>query len=1687
MPARPTRVFAAALAALALVPAAASAAGDRAVLPLAFVPNAGQAPGEVRFEAHGNGFAFAFRRDRVLMALGGERLALRFAGARSGARPRPERRLAGRVSYLRGRDRSRWQRGLPTYGRLAYRELWRGVDLRLRGAGGRLKYDLVLRPGARLGDVALVYEGARGLQLDADGDLLVRTRRGRLEDARPVAFQRIGGRRVAVRSRYVLRGGTRYGFRLGKHDSRRPVVIDPGIAYATYLGGAGVEDSGGIAVDASGAAYVTGMTASADFPDTPGALDGSGSGSDAYVAKLNPSGTALEWATYLGGDDFDESNAIAVDASGHAFVTGMTRSGDFPASPTAYRGEQYAGQDAFVARLEPDGSGLVYASYLGGAGADSGQAIALEEGRATVAGATSSGDFPTTNGGPGQSYRGGTDGFVATFDASGVFLPASTYLGGAGLDYASGVDVRAGQATVTGVTGSTDYPVTSGAFDTSPNGQTDAFVTRLSAQTTRLAWSTYLGGGRFDAGNAVAVDAAGAAYVAGRAQDDVTAFPTTAGALDPSHNGDADAFVSKLAADGASLAYSTFLGTAGFDSANAVALAGTAVQVAGVAGFSGFPVGPAAADRSWGGGQDAFATRLDAAGAALVDSTYLGGTGNETAAGVAVGPDGGAYVAGRTDAEGIPATPGALDTTYGGAGDAFVVRLGAPSGSDPGDPGDPGDTGGPGDPGDPGDTGGPGDPAPPGPGGGAGGGAPPPGAVPVAASFRPDAGRVSALQSVRLDASAALRPGSGVTELAWDLTGDRRPDVRCGPEAPVLQTEFARAGTRTVSLTVRGAGGVTATTSQRLDVTGAPARAADRIRLPAGVSDTARRRVRRAASLLSRRLARASSFAACLPGSQGTSEDVTALGGPAAGCVTELQVPGTLLSAVGCLEEVPLERIPSSERALINREILGMFAGLGVPSDPGTVGSSAPCSGCGPRARSAASMVDAALLLAMANQVAAGSARFWVVRPGRTVRLNGLDYAPAPGRSIVVVGPGFIGRSPRLAYPAVVGSAVAISAPTAELGPLQLRRAARLVLPINLDRRRIADLRLSGAVPFAQQTSLRGDLTAVLRDKASELVLQLALPPVFSKPGGGPVTGTVTLRTSNREGMRLAGFEVRNIDAEIAGVGVDVEYLRFVTEPRRALEGKLRVALGPAGEIEGEASIGDGIRIRVAYEPGPPGIKVAPGIFLFRVSGGFEDTSEATRFFGDAGLAAGAALGDGCAPVGVTGGFDFRIDPAPVTLTVAGDMQLACIPVAYQRFVLAADGYAEFSAGLRDYDLGPVTLNADWGARFFDGHFTAEGSGRASVDTGIGEFGISGSALISDRGLAMCAGVDVLLGEIEVGFGLDWNPPPLNIALLLNNLTIMAPSCDVGPWRTVELRARAAQAGPLSFDVGEGERAAVVGLVGADDAPPITLRDPSGRELAMPPDGILRQRGVLALRVPDERTTYVMLARPAAGRWTVEPQGGARIQRLQRAPVLPEPEVRAKLRPAGDARVVDVDVRPQPGQVVRLYEQAPGGTRELGLLTGRRFVATAGARGDVQTVAPRGRGADLALRLEPSDAAGVNRALVAVVEQGGVPRDRRVLATFRAGPPSIGRPQRVRVRRSRNGQLTISWRRARGAQEHLVGVELGDGRARMLRTRRTRVTLAGVAPRTRVTVRVVGARANGSRRGGVTATRARPR
>jgi len=671
-------------------------------LPIYFIENRGVYPDPVAYYVQGADKTLFFTRDGVTFRLKGKSRAwvvkLRFIGAKRDVRPRGEERQPAVFSYFKGPEKD-WKTGLTTYAKVVYEDLWPGIDLVYQGTVNRLKYEFVVKPGADPGQIRLRYEGATEVETTGTGGLRVETPAGDFQDEPPVAWQILDGEQVPVETAFRPAPpsggiGRDFVFHVGDYDRTRALVLDPCIlVYCGYLGGGGWDVGTAIAVDASENAYVAGHTDSTEqtFPVKVGPdLKYGGGTNDIFVAKVNAQGTGLVYCGYIGGSGLEWEPKVAVDRAGIAYVAGVTDSSEqtFPVKigpDLTYNG---GGSDAFVAKVNAQGTALLYCGYLGGADNDSIEGIVVgPTGEVHVAGYTWSNEksFPVAVG-PDLTQNGSWDAFVAKVNAQGTALVYCGYIGGSNMDSGRGIAVdAAGNAYVTGDTWSdrTTFPVKVGPSLTYNVGGYDAFVAKVNAAGTALVYCGYIGGWGDDVGYGVAVDAAGSAYVAGWTTSLHQTFPVAVGP-DLTYNGLGDAFVARVNASGTGLDYCGYIGGQLKDWAEGIATDGVGnVYVTGgtESDETTFPVkdGP---DLTYNGTRpgapyDAFVAKVNSRGAVIVSCGYIGGSGEDVGQGIAVDAAGHAYVIGKTwsDEKTFPVKVGP-DLTYGqGTYDAFVAKV----------------------------------------------------------------------------------------------------------------------------------------------------------------------------------------------------------------------------------------------------------------------------------------------------------------------------------------------------------------------------------------------------------------------------------------------------------------------------------------------------------------------------------------------------------------------------------------------------------------------------------------------------------------------------------------------------------------------------------------------------------------------------------------------------------------------------------------------------------------------------------------------------------------------------------------------------------------------------------------------------------------------------------------------------
>ncbi|GAB3387806.1 DUF7948 domain-containing protein [Lysobacter fragariae] len=665
-----------------------------AQLPLAFERNQGQTDAAVKFLARGPGYSlFLTPTEAVfsLQAAGNDAsphgLAPRGAQATnaapatvvrmalSGANANPQfeglQPQAANSNYFTGADQAQWQRDVAQFGKVRARGVYPGIDVVYYGKQRELEYDFVVAPGADPGRIGLTFNGPDALRLDGKGNLVLATAHGDLLQHRPVAYQDIDGRRVAVEAAYRITAGKQVAIALGAYDRDHALVIDPVLSYSTYLGGTADDFATDIAVDGAGNMYVTGYTASTTFPTTTPIQAANGGVADVFVTKINAAGTARVYSTYLGGDKFDAAYGIAVDGAGNAYITGTTASTGFPVKSAA-QATLVGTSNAFVAKINAAGSELVYSTYFG-AKSDFGTRIAVDaSGNAYASGYTQGG--LTFSGTPFQGTFGGTatvastDGYLVKFDAAGV-RGWGTYLGGSANDFVEDVVLDAsGNVYVAGFTSSPNFP-TRNALQGTHGGNADAFLTKFTSAGAAV-YSTYFGGSSSEGAAAVGVDSAGNAYIAGQAYGNTLPLLNS---IQP-QTGDWDGFVTKISANGQSLVYSTYLGGGDYDEVTdlVVGADGSATAV-GMTSSTSFPTA-SPWQPGFSGGDDGFISRLNPQGTDFTWSSMIGGLLSDVVLGATQDSAGQVYLAGRTLGQFPTATP--LQATAGGGKEGFVVRIG---------------------------------------------------------------------------------------------------------------------------------------------------------------------------------------------------------------------------------------------------------------------------------------------------------------------------------------------------------------------------------------------------------------------------------------------------------------------------------------------------------------------------------------------------------------------------------------------------------------------------------------------------------------------------------------------------------------------------------------------------------------------------------------------------------------------------------------------------------------------------------------------------------------------------------------------------------------------------------------------------------------------------------------------------
>jgi Beta-propeller repeat len=699
-------------------------------LPLTFEVNRGQMGPQAKFLARGQGYSAFLTAGGMVLSLRPARLAsgqkttavpeahgqsrnavvqFNLVGATQNPSVVGEDQQIGRANYFFGKDPKRWHTNVPTYAKVRYKNVYPGIDLVYHGNHQQLEYDFEVSGPADPNLIQFEIKGANDLQFDTDGNLIVKVNGGNLIFQSPVIYQQSKGQRLAVGGQYVLKDSAHIGFHVAPYDSSKPLVIDPVLVYSTYLGGSGTEYPTGIAVDSGGNVYVGGYTDSTDFEST---IFGSPAASTdhVFVAKLDPTGSTLLYADYLGGENADEGLALAIDSTNDVYIAGTTESTQFP-TVTPYQGTIPGANSAFLSKISPDGSSLLYSTYLGGSTDEVVSGLAVDStGSALVAGYTDSTDFPVSNAyqatasaNAGGVY--GNYGFLTKFSPDGSALTYSTYLAGSSNvtlncvnqvpcwpqpnSYITGLALdTSDNAYVAGNTNTYDFPVTSSAYLGTNTIQSDGsvgFVSKFN-NSGSLQYSTYFyeASGALTEVDAIAVDGSGAAYITGMAVSDGT-FPLTSTTIcDPAvyAQGCNYGFVSKFDPTGSTLSYSTYLGPNNYAEPAALQIdAYNDAYVVATTWCNSFSlVNPIETYTNVNNGYEVLVAGIDPTATSELWATYLDGSQDSYATGLALDSNGNAFVLGRTDSTDFPTTQLGTQTVYGGGNlDAFVMKIGASS------------------------------------------------------------------------------------------------------------------------------------------------------------------------------------------------------------------------------------------------------------------------------------------------------------------------------------------------------------------------------------------------------------------------------------------------------------------------------------------------------------------------------------------------------------------------------------------------------------------------------------------------------------------------------------------------------------------------------------------------------------------------------------------------------------------------------------------------------------------------------------------------------------------------------------------------------------------------------------------------------------------------------------------------
>lgn len=637
----------------------------------AFEPNRGQAHPGIRYLSRTERTTYFLTHNELLLAPDQdtpETIRLRFSDAEHTAKIEMLARKPGNTNYLQGTNPSNWITDVPHFERLRYKDISPGIDIEFYGKQGAVAFDYLLSPGSDPTSIRLAFANISYLAI-SNGKLVAHHPDGQLIFDTPHIYQDGIGGRTTIPGNFIVTSKTEAGFRVEQYDTDNTLVIDPLITWSSYAGGNAKEHASAIALDADDNIYLTGTTNSLDFPLAFPFQSTLGTGLSAHIMKFDAVTHDLVYSTYIG-DNVQETRAIVVDSSAQVTIGGSTASNTWPVM-NAIQATKGGLIDAFVTSLNSTGNGLVFSTYLGGIDIDRVRAMAIDtDNRIYLTGPTASEDFPLAAAWQ-TSKQGHIDTWVARLNTAGTQLEYSTYLGGTGNDYGAGIVAdAAGNATITGLTSSTNFPV-SGAVQENNNGGNDIYVTQLDS-TGSLAWSTYFGGSENDLGNAITLTPAGDILVAGQT---VSTDIAVTNAIQASSNGSFEILLLQLDGTGSTVKLSTYLGGSAGDSAAAVAVdSNNTAFLTGTTTSPDFPLVQAVQTIYGGDPVDAFITRIDLTSPGLIYSSFLGGNDEDRGRAITLDQDGDVWVTGLTRSTNFP-TVLPWQATNAGQTDVFLTKI----------------------------------------------------------------------------------------------------------------------------------------------------------------------------------------------------------------------------------------------------------------------------------------------------------------------------------------------------------------------------------------------------------------------------------------------------------------------------------------------------------------------------------------------------------------------------------------------------------------------------------------------------------------------------------------------------------------------------------------------------------------------------------------------------------------------------------------------------------------------------------------------------------------------------------------------------------------------------------------------------------------------------------------------------